>query len=289
MKPPPFEYAAPETIEEISALLAEYGDEARIIAGGQSLMPLLALRVVRPTVLIDIGRVSALDGWRQENGILRVGANLRQQDLLEDEDLKSALPLCAEAAPQIGHPATRSRGTIIGSICHADPAAELPVCALALGALMTVRSADGERQIAAADFFDGALSTAVSDEEFVPEVHIPLPDVLTGFAFCELSRRHGDFALVGVGCSASLDTDKRIVTARVGIGGVDDTPLCFDLDSAAKEQISDGQSVGDVAESIASQLDPGTDLHATSDYRRAMAALLIDRALQTAVSRASEG
>ena len=287
MKPPPFAYVAPETVEETSALLAEYGDDARIIAGGQSLMPLLALRVVRPRVLVDIGRVSQLDGWRAKDRTLWLGANLRQQSLLGDRDLKKALPLCAEAAPQMGHPATRSRGTIVGSICHADPAAEPPVCMLVLDAELSVRSAAGERRVAAVEFFDGALSTSMSDDEFATHIHIRLPPERSSYAFCEISRRHGDFALVAVGCSVSFDPGDRIVAGKVAIGGVDQTPLSFDLDGLSGGSGDDEKMVEEVANSIAGRLDPGSDLHASSAYRRAMATMLIGQAIHAAVDRAT--
>jgi CO/xanthine dehydrogenase FAD-binding subunit len=271
MKPPVFSYAAPATIDECLALKAEHGEDARFIAGGQSLMPLLNLRMVRPAVVIDLGKVRDLAYWRREGEEIAIGAMLRQRKLEQDKELAVALPLLAEAVQQIGHPATRSRGTIVGSLCHADPAAELPVCALLLKAQIVLASTKGRRSIAAEDFLTDALSTSIKDDELVEQVRIPAGRRKdTGYAFLELARRHGDFALISVAASVSPNA------ARVAIGGLGSAPQAFDVD---------GRNIAADAQRIAQGLQPPTDLHATAAYRRALAQTLIERALTQAAQR----
>ncbi|HUT48780.1 MAG TPA: xanthine dehydrogenase family protein subunit M [Alphaproteobacteria bacterium] len=287
MKPPPFAYAAPDSVGEATALLAEYGDEARIIAGGQSLMPMLALRVARPAVLIDIGRIAELARWRQDEDTLCIGSTVRQRALLDDDGLAAAAPLFGEAARFIGHPATRSRGTIAGSLCHADPAGELPVCAKVLGAELLIGSKRGERRVAADDFFEAALSTAIQDDELVIEVRLPAPPPRTGFAFEELARRHGDFALVAVGCAVTLDDEGLMTAARIGLGGVGETPITFDLEDLSQSCETDDETFAELARDVAGRIEPGSDLHATSDYRRSIAAPLVRQALRKAADRAA--
>jgi CO/xanthine dehydrogenase FAD-binding subunit len=270
MKPPAFAYAAPETVAECLALKAAHGEEARFIAGGQSLMPLLNLRMVRPAVVIDLGKVRDLAYWRREGDDIAIGAMLRQRRLEQDKELAAALPLLAEAVQQIGHPATRSRGTIVGSLCHADPAAELPVCALLLKAQLVLSSTKGRRTMAAEDFLTDALSTSIKDDELVEQVRIQTGRKGTGYAFMELARRHGDFALISV---AALVAG---TAGRVAIGGLGAAPLAFDLQA--------GDIAGE-AQRIAQSLEPPNDLHATADYRRALAQTLIERALAKAAER----
>lgn len=288
MKTPPFDYVAPPSVEEILALLTEYGDDACVLAGGQSLMPLLALRVVRPAVVIDIGRASSLDEWRMDRGAVCIGATVRQHTLLDNHDLMAAAPLFAEAAQWIGHPATRSRGTIVGSLCHADPAAELPVSALVLDAELVVRSATGERRVAAVDFFESALSTSLGDGELVTELRWPIPSGCTGYGFSELARRHGDFALVAAACAVSLDDRGLLATAKIGLGGVGETPLCFDLVALGGAGAIDDAAIPELAHRVAARLEPATDLHATADYRRSISPVLVERAVRQAVARAGK-
>lgn len=265
MKPPAFAYAAPDTIAECLALKAEHGEDARFIAGGQSLMPLLNLRMVRPNVIIDLGRVRELAYWRREGDVIAIGAMLRQRALEQDKDLMIALPLLAQAVQQIGHPATRSRGTIAGSLCHADPAAELPVCAMLLQAEIVLVSTRGRRTVAAEDFLTDALSTSIKDDELVEQVRLPAARADTGYAFLELARRHGDFALISVATSV-----QRNGSARVAIGGLGSAPLAFDVDA---------KNIAAEAARIAEGLEPMNDLHASTAYRRSLACVLMERAL----------
>ena len=279
MKPPAFSYAAPQTIEDCVALLARYADDAKILAGGQSLMPLLNLRMVRPEVIIDIGRVRGLDRWQKDGGMVRIGARVRQRALETDDGLAAAVPLLKHAIALIGHPATRSRGTIVGSMCHADPAAELPVCAVLLGAEFVVRSSQGLRVVAADAFFEDALSTAVGGDEIVEEVRIPVASAGAGYAFDEVARRHGDFALVSAGARIANGE------ARVALGGVAGRPRIYrfaEFDAGGL----DAAKFAAFGRFVAERLEPNTDLHATADYRRAIAATLIERTLHAAHGRA---
>lgn len=285
MKPPVFRYVAPESVDECVAVLGEYADDAKIIAGGQSLMPLLSLRMVRPAVIIDIGRVPELGRWREENDFVRVGALVRQRSLEIDKTLGQLLPLMTEAAHLIGHPATRSRGTIVGSMCHADPAAELPVCAVLLGAEFILRSPKGSRTLKAQKFFIDVLSTAVEADELVEEVRIPTAHKGGGYAFIEVARRHGDFALVSAGAAVETEAG-RVKDARVALGGVGPRPQLFRFGDFAPGKPLDRAACAEFGNHVASCVEPGTDLHATADYRRAISATLVERALNTAFDRA---
>lgn len=285
MKPPRFSYIAPKTIDECVAAMGEYTDGAKIIAGGQSLMPLLNLRMVRPDVIIDIGRIKGLDHWREDNGTIRIGALIRQCALEIDSDLARSLPLMAEAVHLIGHPATRSRGTIVGSMCHADPAAELPICAVILGAEFVLRSRRGSRTVKADDFFVDALSTTVAADELVEEVRVPVFANGVGYAFAEVARRHGDFALVSVAAVVEMGP-AGLNGARVALGGVGPRPLIFRFGDFAPGRPLNQGAYAEFGRDIANRIEPTADLHATAEYRRAIAATLVERTLITAAERA---
>jgi CO/xanthine dehydrogenase FAD-binding subunit len=285
MKPPPFSYVAPKSIDECVAVMGEYADNAKIIAGGQSLMPLLNLRMVRPEVIVDIGRIRELDRWHEDNGSIRIGALVRQRALEIDDELARSLPLMAEAVHLIGHQATRSRGTIVGSMCHADPAAELPVCAIVLGAEFVLRSRKGSRTVKADDFFVDALSTTVAADELVEEVRIPMSAKGAGYAFAEVARRYGDFALVSAAAMVEIGSGGW-KDAHVALGGVGRRPLTFRFsDFASGKPLNQGAFV-EFGRDIASRIEPAADLHATAEYRRAIAATLVERTLITAADRA---
>ena len=224
MKPPPFEYCAPRTVEETVALLARYGSDAKVIAGGQSLMPLLNMRLARPAVLVDMNRIAELESVRRVDGRVTFGALTRQRRLEDDPDIAALLPLLAEMAPYIGHPATRNRGTIGGSIAHADPAAELPCCMLVLGATFTLTGPKGDRRVAAEHFHLGPLTTGLSPDEVLTAIEVPVPPPDTGHAFVEMTRRFGDFALVAAAALVVLDGRGRCRVARVGLAGVAPSP-----------------------------------------------------------------
>lgn len=281
MKPPLFSYVAPETVAECLELLAQYGGDAKIMAGGQSLMPLLALRMARPGVVIDIGRIRELDFVRREGAIVRIGAGLRQRAIERDAIFAQDLPLLRQAVDFIGHVATRSRGTIVGSLCHADPAAELPVCAALLGAEFVIASARGERKVAAKQFFESALVTTLKEDELVTEVRFPVQAAGAGFAFTEIARRHGDFAMVSVG--AIVWRNGSQVDSAIALGGVGATPLVFGVEDFAH---GDGAaSYKRTATGIMEVLEPHEDLHATAAYRRSLAGVLVERVLSAASGR----
>jgi carbon-monoxide dehydrogenase medium subunit len=277
LKPPPFDYHSPESLDEALALLAEHGDEAKVLAGGQSLVPLLAFRLARPSVLIDLNRVPGLSGIAAADGHLVVGALTREVEAERSADVRRHAPLMAEALPLIGHSAIRNRGTVGGSIAHADPAAELPAVALAAGAELVVASAArGERVIAADDFFQGYFTTALEPDEVLTSVRFPVAPAGTGARFEEAARRHGDFAMVGVGATVRLEGD-AVADARLVLIGMADTPVR----ARAAEQALVGATPGDdlftaAGAAAVEGLTPPSDLHASSAYRRHVAGVLRD-------------
>ncbi|MDB5592656.1 FAD binding domain-containing protein [Enterovirga sp.] len=289
MKPAPFSYAAPHSVEECLDLLSRYGTDAKLMAGGQSLMPLLSLRMARPSVIIDINRIPGLDAWEVTGEGVRIGARVRQRSLERDRALRAEIPLMAEAVQFIGHPATRSRGTIVGSMCHADPAAELQVCAILLGAAFRLRSHSGDRVVSAEEFFLDALTTAVGEEELVEEVRLPLPVVGAGYSFSEVSRRHGDFAMVSVGCIVTRDAQGRLDESAVALGGIGSRAQRFRLGDYAPGATAVPALFADFARHVAETIEPDADLHASTEYRRALAAHLVQQGLDVAASRTESG
>src|SRR5579863_4994751 len=224
MKLPSVEYEAPATVAEAAGLLAEYQDEASVLAGGQSLIPLLALRLARPAVLVDVNGVAELSGMSRVNGWLAVGATTREYAAEESAEIAGAVPLLAAALPLIGHEAIRNRGTVGGSLAHADPAAELPAVARALDAEFVVRSRSGERVIPASEWFEGYLATARRPDEILVEVRFPAAEPGSGAAFHEVARRHGDFAMVGVATALTV-AGGAISGARLAFSGLGDVPV----------------------------------------------------------------
>jgi carbon-monoxide dehydrogenase medium subunit len=290
LKPPPFEYVAATSLDEALSALAEGGEDAKVLAGGQSLIPLLSLRLAHPSLLVDLNGVAELGSLEQVDGSVVVGATVRHRTVERSDLVRKQLPLVSQVMPLIGHVAIRSRGTVGGSLAHADPAAELPAVALALGATFTVRSRDrGERTIAADDFFQGYFTTSLEPDEILCSVAFPTATALTGYAVDEVARRHGDFALVGAVAAVSVE-DGRIGDARIAIINVADRPIR----ATEAEGSLAGGAPGDDAfraagELAAAQLDPSGDLHASPQYRRKVAAVCVRRALQTAARRAVEG
>jgi carbon-monoxide dehydrogenase medium subunit len=278
VKLPEFEYQAPATVAEAIGLLAQHQDEASLLAGGQSLIPLLAMRLARPAVLIDINGLDDLSGVSVTDGRVAIGALTREYVAEESETVAETVPLLAAALPLIGHEAIRSRGTLGGSLAHADPAAELPAVARALDAEFVVRSESGERVIPAAEWFEGYLTTSRRPEEILVEVRFPVA----------VARRHGDFAMVGLAASLTL-TDGTITDARLAFSGVADVPVR----AAAAEGVLVGEQpsaelFAEAARRAAEQLDPPADLHGSSDYRKKVAAALVRRGLRTAADNAHE-
>jgi carbon-monoxide dehydrogenase medium subunit len=288
MKLPPFEYQAPGTVEEAVGFLAKYADEASVLAGGQSLIPLLALRLARPAVLIDINGLHDLAGLSASNDWLGVGAMTREYVAEESGLVADRVPLLAAALPLIGHEAIRSRGTIGGSLAHGDPAAELPAVASALDAEFVVRGPATERVIPAAEWFEGYLTTARRADELLVEVRFPTAKAGTGASFQEVARRHGDFAIVGLAVSLTL-AGGAISEARLAFAGLADVPVR----GPETEQLLLGQSPSaELFDAAASQairgLDPPADLHGSAEYRKKIAAALVRRGLRAAARNALE-
>jgi aerobic carbon-monoxide dehydrogenase medium subunit len=288
MKLPPVEYEAPRTVPEAVELLASRRDEASVLAGGQSLIPLLALRLARPELLIDINGIAELAGVAASDGWVTIGAITREYVAEESEILASTVPLLATALPFIGHEAIRSRGTIGGSLAHADPAAELPAVARALDAEFVVRGEAGERVIPAAEWFEGYLTTARRSDELLVEVRFPAAGPGTGVSFSEVARRHGDFAIVGLAAALAL-TDGVISAARLAFAGLSDVPVRA---TAAEDlligEMPSAELFDEAARRATEDIDPPADLHGSAEYRKKVAATLVRRGLQAAVDNARE-
>jgi carbon-monoxide dehydrogenase medium subunit len=288
MKPPAFTYHAAQSVDEAIALLAQHGDSARVLAGGQSLVPLMNMRLARPSVLVDINGLADLAFVRQHNGGLAIGALTRDAALERDTLVRQVLPLLIEAAAHVGHPAIRNRSTVGGSIAHADPAAELPAVMLALDANFVALGPKGSRSISAADFFQGYLQTSLAEGELLTELHVPSLPPRSGSAFVEFARREGDYALAGVAAVVTLAEDGRISQARLGLCSVGPAPVR----PSAAEQVLVGQKPGPDAFAAAAQavkealVEPPSDVHGSAQYRRHLAGVLSERALALAASRA---
>src|SRR6266550_689978 len=277
MKLPRFTYHRPESLEEVLALLAEH-DDVKVLAGGQSLIPLMALRLGAPDHLVDIARLPELADVRNDDGALAVGAGVTHAQAERSEQVEAAAPLLARALPQIGHQAIRSRGTVCGSLAHADPAAELPAVAVASGASVVVRSVRGERVIPAAEFFQGYLSTALEPDELIVEVRFPAFPETAGAAVVELSRRHGDFALVGVAATVDV-ADGTIAACSLVFFGAGAVPRRVEEAEAALVGAPPvAGRVDEAAAIVSAQLDPPDDIHGSRAYRKHVAGVLTRRA-----------
>jgi carbon-monoxide dehydrogenase medium subunit len=291
MKPAPFKYIAATSLEHALSLKAEYGDDAKFLAGGQSLMPAMNFRLAQPAVLIDINQIDGLGIIRpRDAGGACVGALARYRSLERDSSFSNMFPLIAEALPHIAHPQIRNRGTIGGNLSHADPASELPAIAVALGARFHVKAAQQERWIEASDFFVGALTTDLRPDEMLVEVDLPLSKPRTGSCFMEIARRRGDFAIVGVAAMMTLGEREECTDVRLVFCGVDETPI--DASAAADVLMGSAlteQGLREVAASVQKMIDPSGSVHATADYQRHVAGVLTERALQTADQRARHG
>jgi len=256
MKPARFDYVRAESLAEAHDVLAAEGGETSVLAGGQSLLPLLSTRLARPKIVLDIMRIPGLDVISRDSDAIRIGAAVRQAKLVVWPELASAQPLLAAALPFIGHAQTRSRGTVCGSIAHADPSAEIPLVLVALEGDILLSSARGQRRISAAEFFTGLMSTAREEDELIEAAIVPPRRPGHGYAFREFARRHGDFAIVACAAIASERA------ARLAIGGVADRPVAFD------GLPLDGTALDAALDRVAGELDARDDLHASADYRR---------------------
>ena len=292
MKPAPFEYQAPTSLEAALDVLARQGGDAKVLAGGQSLIPVMNFRLAQPALLVDINKLAELDFVRRdEDGSLRIGALVRQRRLERDPLVAEAAPLLREAVPFIAHPQIRNRGTFGGSVAHADPSAELPAIAVALRARFRLRKAGGERWVDAPDFFAGLFTTALEPDELLVEAAIPPLPARTGWAFLEVARRQGDYAQVGVAALVTLGEDGRCREARLIYLSVGDSPV--EAREAARLLV--GEEIApraiEAAAEVASrdEMKPTNDVHATAEFKRHLARVLTGRALRRAAERAGNG
>lgn len=288
MKPAAFEYFAPQSLDAALALLAQHGGDAKPLAGGQSLIPAMNFRVAQPAILVDLNRLDELDYVRQaDGGELRIGAMTRQRRLERELLVVRAAPLLHETIPYIAHPQIRNRGTIGGSLAHADPAAELPVIAMALDARLRLQSASGERWVAAGEFFQGLFTTALTPEELLVEIALPAMPPRTGWSFIEFARRHGDYALMGVAARVTLDEAGQCRQARLVYLNAGDGPV----DARQAAESLRGRTLSteaiDAAADLAAdnEIDPTGNVHASAEYQRHLANVLTRRALKQAAER----
>lgn len=290
MKPAPFAYEAPRSLDDALEALGRHGDEAKLLAGGQSLIPVMNFRLARPAVLIDLNRLPDLGFIRVEDGALRIGALTRQSHLERDPTVREMAPLLAEAVPHIAHPQIRNRGTVGGTLAHADPAAEMPAVAVALGARFRCDGARGKRWVEADAFFHGLFATALQADEILTEIEIPASPPRTGTAFLEVSRRHGDYALAGVAATVTLGEDGRCSSARLVLMSVGDRPVvAADAESLLAGERPGGETFEAAVDAVRSGIDPTGDIHASADFKRHLAGVLTRRALTIATERAGAG
>lgn len=286
MKPAAFEYHAPDSLADALALLAEYGEEGRPLAGGQSLVPLMNFRLARPEHLVDLNRVAELTFLETTENALRIGAMTRQRQLERSAPVRSGWPLLSGAARYIGHVQIRNRGTIGGSLAHAFPSAELPVAMVALEAEFVLRSASGERTVAAEDFFVATMSTLLEPGELLSEIRVPRQPPASGWAFQEVSRRHGDFALAGVAAMVTLTPSGMINRTRLTLTGM--TPIrAKNAEDATLGERPSEALFREAAERATAGLEQDSDIHASAEYRRQVCGVLVRRALADAAQRAS--
>jgi carbon-monoxide dehydrogenase medium subunit len=291
MKPAPFKYIAASSLNHALSLKAEHGDDARFLAGGQSLMPAMNFRLAQPGMLIDVNPLHDRAGIiRSEAGDIRIGALTRYRTLERDAEFLKSCPLFADALPHIAHPQIRNRGTIGGNLSHADPASELPAIAVAMQARMRLKSSKGERELPASKFFLGLLTTDIQPDEMLVEIVFPSPMPRSGACFMEIARRRGDFALVGVAAIITLDEEQRCTGVRLALCGVGETPVdASDTASALVGQRCTQESIGAVAAKIGGVLAPSGNVHATADYQRHVAGVLTKRVMEMACRRAGHG
>ena len=295
MKPPPFEYVAPRSLDDALDVLSRADGETKILAGGQSLIPLLNMRLASPKRLVDLGRVEELSYIAVRDGGYAIGAMTRQRALERDPRIAADLPLLAEAVACVGHPQIRTRGTLGGSIAHADPAAELPAVAICLDARLTIRGPRGARTLEAHDLYLGYLATILQPDELLEAIWFPKAVPNTGTCWLEFARRHGDYAIVGVGVRVTLQAD-RIAEASIVVTGVGGTPVRAGLAETLlagarvdERHRIDPTSLRTAVEALRGAIDPATDVQATAAYRRHLAGVLAERALLRACQRAGHG
>ncbi|HEY3058108.1 MAG TPA: xanthine dehydrogenase family protein subunit M [Chloroflexota bacterium] len=287
MKPPSFEYIAPRSVDEAVASLAEHGSAAKVLAGGQSLVPLMNMRLADPAVLVDINEVAGLSGLTTWDGGVAIGALVRQSAVEHAATVRELTPLLAEAVQLMGHPAIRHRGTVGGSLAHADPAAELPAAMLALQAQVICRGPQAIRSISAEEFFTGYLTTALAVDELVTEIRVPGIPPGTGSAFLEMARRSGDFAICGAAALVTLNTSGRVDSVRIALCGVGSGPVrARTVERALVGELPTRPVVAAAAQHVVDEIDPPSDIHGSAAYRRKLAVVMTRRAVELAAQRA---
>lgn len=290
MKPAPFEYHSPSSLEEVLRLKSQHGEEAKLLAGGQSLVPAMNFRVVQPAMLVDLNRVAELSYIREDGNVIRIGSMARERHLEFDTSIKKHTPLLHEAVPFIAHPQIRNRGTIGGSIVHADPAAELPMLMVTLSARLKASNSAGERWIEAKDFFAGMFTTALEPDEILVEIELPFAEKNTGWSFMEVAPRAGDYAMMGVAALVTLDDAGKCTSAKLVYLNAGDGPV--DAVEGAKSLM--GETMNDeIIESVAlhaseKEINPFGNMHASIDFQKHLAKTLTQKALKQAYQRAGE-
>jgi CO/xanthine dehydrogenase FAD-binding subunit len=280
VKPPPFDYHDPRTIDEAVALLAECGDDGKALAGGQSLVPLLNFRLAQPAVLVDLNRVAELSYLRRHDGRLRIGAMCRQARLELSPVAREGWPLLGDALALVAHPQIRNRGTVGGSAAHSDPAAELPVALTALDARFNARSVRGDRVLSSDEFFVTHLTTALEPDELLVEIEVPALSDRTGHAFHEYSRRHGDFALGGAAVTYTKDDGDRCAAARIVLLGAADVPLrAREAEQALEGQVMNDELAREAGKLAVRDIEPTGDIHGSGKYRKRLIEAMVRRAL----------
>jgi carbon-monoxide dehydrogenase medium subunit len=284
VKPPRFEYADPTSVDDTLELLARHGDEAKVLAGGQSLMPMLNMRLARPSVLVDVNGIKELEYVHRSGDEIVIGALARHHDVAVSSQVAETCPLLTKALPHVGHPAIRYRGTICGSLAHADPAAELPAVATVLGATMVARSASGTRSVPSAEFFRSWFTTALEPDELLVEVRLPAQEPDAGSAFLEVARRHGDFAQIGIaGTVRHADgvlRDIRLVAFAAGPAPV----RLARAEAALEGRALDDEALGEAAAVAGEEIEPASDIHSSAEYKRAVLGVILRRAVSAAAN-----
>lgn len=287
MKPPVFAYHVPEDVDDAVRLLAELGEDAKVLAGGQSLVPMMNMRLATPTALVDISRLAELSDIEVAGDTITVGAAVTAERLRTHGAATAACPLLRQALDLVAHGVIRNRGTVVGSLVHADPAAELPAVFALLGGRIELRSSTGVRALTGSELFVGALQSAIEEGELATSVSFPILPEHTGSAFHELARRHGDYALAGVAATVSLDADTNVADARAVVIGVADRPVVIELGETLRGQPHDALELSAAIDHLREGIDPSGDIHASGSYRRHLAGVLVGRALNDAAARAA--
>jgi carbon-monoxide dehydrogenase medium subunit len=290
MIPRSFEYYSPRSLAEAIALLQKLGPDAKLLSGGQSLIPMMKLRLLSPEHIVDINRIPDLDYISENDGHLKIGALVREHDLESSEIVKAKLPILADTAKVIADPLVRSQATICGNLAHGDPANDHPATMLALGATVVATGPNGKREIGIEDFFPGLFTTALEAEEILTEIRIPLPPPRSGGAYLKLERKVGDFATAGVAVQITLDDAGTCARAGIGLTNVGMTPIKARQTEAflTGKQLED-QTIQQAAEIAASESQPMDDIRGSADYKRDLVRVLTERALKTALDRAKGG